>query len=105
MDEIIDSHVDKKCVISHDNWSSYRSLRDKGYEDHVVNHSEHFVSPEGFHTNKIEGLWGLIKQHIRAKKGIPEHQITYMLNEFMFRHNNYSQYVIPETLLYVIIAE
>ena len=96
LDNIISKHINKECTISHVDWRSYRALSNQGYNDHVVNHSKEFVTPEGYNTNTIEGLWGLVKLRIRNQKGVQGHLLKKLLNEFMFRYNLGKQMFIPE---------
>ncbi|EDO38010.1 predicted protein, partial [Nematostella vectensis] len=42
-------------------WRSYSKLEEEGYNQQPVNHSEEFVNEQGWHTNKIEGHWRLLK--------------------------------------------
>lgn len=105
LNAIIEAHISKSCTISHDDWSSYRTLNKSGYSHKVVNHSETFVTEDGVHTNTIEGLWGLIKLRIRSQKGVRGYLLTPFLHEFMFRYNFCNKMIIPESKIKHIICE
>jgi hypothetical protein len=82
-------HVASDCVVNHDDYSVYRNLQKYGYEKHgVVNHSLNFKSPDGVHTNTIEGLWGLFKQRISISHGCHLDRYAVALDEFSYRQNN-----------------
>ena len=56
-------------VIHTDEWLGYSRLPDccdetgesSGFIHQVVNHNEHFVAPNGVHTQNIESVWGQLK--------------------------------------------
>ena len=83
---IITKYVEKDCKIHHDGLAKYTNLHHYGYEHEVVNHSEEFVTKDGIHTNKIEGVWGLIKQKISYMHGLPNYtSLAAHLDEFSYR--------------------
>lgn len=83
---ILQTHVSPKSIIFHDDFSSYRKLDEVGFCHASVNHSVQFVSAEGVCTNKIEGVWALIKTRINAMHGIRREHLQDILDEFAYRY-------------------
>ncbi|KCZ77606.1 hypothetical protein H311_01380 [Anncaliia algerae PRA109] len=52
-------------VVHTDCHRSYNTLNTLGFTHFTVNHSRNLVSPDGIHTNWIEGLFGCVKKLIR----------------------------------------
>lgn len=57
---IIHEHVANGATIYHDDWASYDTLGDEGFNHGVVVHQYEFKSIEGVCTNTIEGNCGKI---------------------------------------------
>ena len=52
----------------------------------TVNHSKNFVNPDtGVHTNLIENLWMLLKNHLRRTRHKSHEKIPSYIAEFCFR--------------------
>ena len=66
---IIQRWVAPGTTIMTDQWGAYNSLSPCGYDHRTVNHSQNFVSPEGNHTQGIEGFWSKIKLELRLVVG------------------------------------
>ena len=62
---LVEKYVAPGCTIHSDSWASYSSLTQCGYRHRTVNHSEEFVTPEGIHTNTIEGQWAKLREYFR----------------------------------------
>ena len=54
----IASTVTNVTTVHTDQWRAYNNLPQLGYLHRTVNHSREFVSPQGVHTQGIEGTWG-----------------------------------------------
>ena len=59
-------------IVVHDDWGAYRAIDwDKLPFQHepccVVNHSKEIINIYGFHTNRIEAVWGVLKQWLRKR--------------------------------------
>ena len=65
---------------------AYVSLKEEGYLHETVNHSEALKSPTGCCTNTVEGLWSLAKLKIKKMKGVLDHRLPALLDEFMYRY-------------------
>ncbi|KCZ77790.1 hypothetical protein H311_01194, partial [Anncaliia algerae PRA109] len=86
-------YVSVGSVFCTDGYPSYPSVaRNLGIEHHVVNHSIGFVSPDGTHTNNIEGFWSTLKSEMRKQHGIKRNEIDNWLNEFTFRKRYLKDY-------------
>ena len=56
LESIITDHIVSGATVKSDEWSSYTSLTQKGYEHLTVNHSVYFVNEEGVHTDCTPSL-------------------------------------------------
>ena len=83
---IISRYISKSATLHHDDWPSYRSLSQLGYNDLVVNHTKGFKGPNGACTNTVEGLWGVLKQRITRMHGIELSKLDSYLSEYTFRY-------------------
>lgn len=86
--------VIKGSIVVSDEWAAYRHLIDYGYFHFTVNHSKNFVNPlTGFHTQRIESLWGSAKNWKR-KHGYKDYlYLQDYLLEFCYRHNHQSDFL------------
>ncbi len=88
--EQVKDNVAPEAVIITDGATAYKGL-DKDYAGHeVVNHSEdEYVNECGFHTNGIEGSFGLFKRMVFGiyHQISPKHTQRY-LDEFTYRYNS-----------------
>lgn len=89
LQKLVLEHTAKNSFIFSDEWRGYTNLFN--HRSHLtVNHSKEFVSSYSnkVHTNKQEGVWGLIKpMAIHVYRGIPRSKLDEYLKEFMFRYN------------------
>ena len=70
-----------------DQWGAYMSLNEEGYLHETVNHSEAFKSPTGCCTNTVEGLWSLAKLKLKKMKGVLDHRLPALRDEFMYTYH------------------
>jgi hypothetical protein len=66
---IIKDHIKPGSTIKSDEWASYSTLTREGFEHLTVNHSVHYVSDEGVHTQLVESLWSQVKSVLKIKRG------------------------------------
>lgn len=83
--EIIIKFVKAGTTIYTDGWRAYRDIKNRGYHHQFVNHKYHFVDPEeGTHTQNIERVWGLLRQHIpsrgRRRENFDNYFVQYLIN-------------------------
>lgn len=86
---IMFNRVEKGSTIVTDGYHIYKRLAGN-YKHVVVDHNkDEYVSPEGFHTNSIEGYWSLLKRGIIGiyHQVSPKHLSRYC-DEFSFRYNS-----------------
>ena len=67
-----------------------------GYVHRTVNHRQHFVSPQGVHTNRIESLWAQCKYKFKRMYGMSRTFIPTYLDEFMWRRKRSKGRVLPD---------
>ncbi|CEP16296.1 hypothetical protein [Parasitella parasitica] len=90
LNEIIRRHILPGSIVHTDCWRAYRSISDleTNLTHRTVNHSESFITPDGVHTNTIEGTWSAIKlitsPRLRTKKMMP-----WTLMEFIWRRKHH----------------
>lgn len=87
---LITAHVSKQATIYHDDFATYRHLETIGYKHGTVNHSREFKSKDGVCTNKIEGVWGLVKTRICSMHGIRHEHLQEILDDFAYRYGKHT---------------
>jgi transposase-like protein len=86
--DVIRRHVRPGSIVYTDLWRGYLGLAEAMDIQHrTVNHSLHFVSPEGIHTNTIEGTWNGIKFIVPARNRTFSGMTEY-LPEIIWRRKN-----------------
>ncbi len=85
---IIKEHCVQNAEIHSDEAAMYRNLTSDGFIHKTVCHQDNFVSPNGIHTNNIEGFWGHLKNHFRRMNGTNRNMLPLHIDEYMYRHNN-----------------
>lgn len=84
---IINSKVKQGSIIVSDGWRGYRGL-DKYYSHEVIKHNLGLFKKGSYHTNGIEGFWGLLKRgiigiyHFTSDKHLHRY-----CDEFAYRYN------------------
>lgn len=85
---LITKHVKKGSIINTDSLIGYKDLDRRGYKHEQMNHSKEEYVRGNYHTNSVEGFFGLFK---RGMTGIYQHCSSKHLNkylvEFDFRYN------------------
>jgi transposase-like protein len=83
-------HVEPGTVIHSDCWGAYNEIirLDKQYAHRTVNHSMHFVGPDGTHTNSIESMWRAAKVQFKQMGGVLRVYLQAYLDEYCWRFNN-----------------
>lgn len=84
---IIDGKVKKGSIIVSDGWRGYRGL-EKHYSHEVIKHNLGMFKKGAYHTNGIEGFWGILKRgivgiyHFTSDKHLHRY-----CDEFAYRYN------------------
>ena len=85
---IIHLHSMAGATIITDAWGAYNPLRRFGYSHWSLNHSRTFADPlTGWHSNTIEGVFGLCKLDLKKHKGIPESHLQRHLDVWCFKRD------------------
>ena len=85
---IIYHHAHGGATIITDAWGACNPLNSFGFRHFNVNHSRTFADPlTGWHSNTIEGLFGLCKLDLKKHKGIPQSHLQRHLDAWCFRRN------------------
>lgn len=85
---LIREYIHPESIIHSDLWRGYFRIPDElGMEHRTVNHTEGFISPDGVHTNTIEGLWNGFKIGIPARNRT-RNDLGEKLLERIWRHDN-----------------
>ena len=80
---IIQASVAPGSIVHSDELSAYRQIQSQtGLTHRTVNHSLHFVSPTGVHTNNVESYWNRAKMKIKAMRGCTRDKLSSYLDEF-----------------------
>lgn len=84
---IINGKIKKGSTIVSDGWRGYRGL-EKHYSHKVIQHNLGFFKKGSYHTNGIEGFWGILKRGIIGiyHKTSNKHLHRYC-DEFAYRYN------------------
>lgn len=84
---IIDGKVKKGSTIVSDGWRGYRGL-ERHYSHEVIKHNLGLFKKGAYHTNGIEGFWGILKRGIVGiyHKTSDKHLHRYC-DEFAYRYN------------------
>jgi transposase len=81
--------VQPNTIVYTDEWPAYKRLGELGFEHSLVTHAAGYVTPEGWHTNTIEGFFGNLKTGIRGNyKKVSRRWLQGYLNEFVWRYNH-----------------
>ncbi len=87
---IINQFCQQHAEIHSDEAPVYQNLTRYGFVHKTVCHQDNFVSPDGVHTNNIEGFWGHLKAHFRRMNGTNRKMLPLHVDEYMYRQNNKS---------------
>ena len=85
---IIHRHSVLGATIITDAFASYNPLNSFGFHHWSLNHSRTFADPlTGWHSNTIEGIFGLCKFDLKKHKGIPQTHVQRHLDAWCFKRN------------------
>lgn len=84
---VIKNMVEEGSIVVSDGWVGYSKVR-KDFVHKKIAHNEGQYVKDEFHTNSIEGFWGLLKRGILGiyHSASPKHLQRYC-DEFSFRYN------------------
>jgi transposase-like protein len=104
LQHVLLQNVDKVARVVTDDFTAYRTLKDKFAQHDVITHStgEYVRTEKGFsvHTNTIEGFFGLLKRGITGVyHQVGSQHLHRYLAEFDFRYNSRQMQDWQRTLL------
>lgn len=85
---LIQKHVEVGSTVCTDYWRAYDCLSLHGYIHQKVNHSDSdrpWVNPQGYHTQRIESTWRVVKQFFGGKHITKEMFADYLVMYQWFR--------------------
>lgn len=84
--QFISENILEKSIIKTDGHPSYPAAVSLNNCEHIiVPHVKGFKNTEGYTTNNIEGVWGVLKTEMSKRKGVSRSMLNEFLNEFTFR--------------------
>jgi transposase-like protein len=89
MHKIIETNVIKKSAIFSDDYTSYKGIKNKGYQHHVVDHSKGEYVRGIAGTNGIESVWATFKRGVYGTyHHLSRKHLQRYVNEFAFKLSN-----------------
>lgn len=82
---IIRDVVKQGSEIWTDEWRAYNRLSNLGFVHHTVCHKREFKAADGTCTNAVEGLWSVLKKHLRLLHVLQSPLLPEHIDEFMWR--------------------
>lgn len=83
--------VARGATVYTDEYAIYNFLRRLGYDHATVNHSRGEYARNEVHVNTVEGLWSLLRDHLRIHRGVSKVYLPLYVARFEFVHNRRSQ--------------
>jgi transposase-like protein len=84
---LIEYLTDQGATIYTDEYNIYNFLRRLGYQHHTVNHSKGEYARGPVHVNTVEGLWSLLRDHLRIHRGVSKLYLPLYVMRFEFLTN------------------
>ena len=84
---LIEYLTDQGATIYTDEYNIYNFLRRLGYQHHTVNHSQGEYARGPVHVNTVEGLWSLLRDHLRIHRGVSKLYLPLYVMRFEFLTN------------------
>jgi len=84
---LIEYLTDQGATVYTDEYNIYNFLRRLGYQHHTVNHSKGEYARGPVHVNTVEGLWSLLRDHLRIHRGISKLYLPLYVMRFEFLTN------------------
>ena len=85
-------HIEKRVLPSStiytDEYGTYRSLTERGYQHRRIQHKQNIYVSGDVHTNTIEGFWSLVKRGLGGVyHSVSAKHLDGYLNEYAWRYN------------------
>lgn len=88
---LIEYLTDQGATLYTDEYNIYNFLRRLGYQHHTVNHSQGEYARGSVHVNTVEGLWSLLRDHLRIHRGVSKLYLPLYVMRFEFLTNHRQQ--------------
>ena len=90
---LIEHLTDRGATLYTDEYNIYNFLRRLGYQHQTVNHSKGEYARGPVHVNTVEGLWSLLRDHLRIHRGVSKLYLPlYVMRfEFLTNHRHHSR--------------
>lgn len=80
--------VDPSSIVITDEWPAYNFVKREFLDHSLVNHSQTYVTPEGDHTNTVEGFFGLMKPAMKGVyRKVSREYLTSYVAEYAWRYS------------------
>ena len=88
--QLVKDFITVDTGVKTDEWKGYLILsrlssRTTLYTQNIVKYKDHFVDPDGTHTNGIDGMWYVVKNWLRHVRGVHNAVSQDYLNVFLVR--------------------
>ena len=91
---LIEYLTDQGATVYTDSYNIYNFLQRVGYHHQRVNHSQGEYARGQVHVNTVEGLWSLLRDHLRVHRGVSKLYLPlYVMRfEFLVNHRGQNRY-------------
>ena len=89
--DMVQEHIEPSSTVMTDEHTAYKSLKERGYDHHTINHGEgEYASGERnkIHTNNCECRIGLSKWWLKKHRGVSKWHLSSYIKSFQFVHNH-----------------
>jgi transposase-like protein len=88
---LIEYLTDQGATLYTDEYNIYNFLKRIGYQHQTVNHSQGEYARGQVHVNTVEGLWSLLRDHLRIHRGVSKLYLPLYVMRFEFLTNHRQQ--------------
>lgn len=88
---LIEYLTDQGATVYTDSYNIYNFLQRVGYHHQRVNHSQREYARGAVHVNTVEGLWSLLRDHLRVHRGVSKLYLPLYVMRFEFLVNQRGQ--------------
>jgi hypothetical protein len=82
--DFVSSYCAPGTLVVTDEWGGYNALEEAGFGHETVCHKREFVNPEsGWHTQRIEGMWSVLKRWLKGH----DYKLTELTAEYIGEHS------------------
>jgi transposase len=85
---LIEYLTEQGATVYTDSYNIYNFLQRVGYQHQRVNHSKREYARGQVHVNTVEGLWSLLRDHLRVHRGVSKLYLPLYVMRFEFLVNH-----------------